>query len=59
MSTKKMVNKGIKKAQMPKTNNGPGGYQKTNLIRIHKNPVVPQAGKPRVIEHGRGPQRGL
>jgi hypothetical protein len=59
MGTKKMVNRGLKKADIPKTNNGPSGYQRTNLVRIHKNPIVPQAGKPRVIEHGRGSQRGL
>lgn len=51
-STKKMVTKGLVKAPVVKTNNGPGGFQRANFIKIRKNPIV--GGPAKLNEHGKG-----
>ena len=52
MAKKNMVTRGLKKADMPKTNNGPGGFQRRNFIKIEKNPII--GGEPKLNEHGKG-----
>jgi hypothetical protein len=38
---KRMVQKGVRKFDLPETKNGPGGNQKLPPVKIEPNPVVP------------------